>query len=447
MSGDLPTLENMEHRLKGMENWYEELMRSNQSHKESTDKHLKTLSESLVKVVDQIEKMNQSHNQLTENMQNMNLGHEAIIRRLGLLEDAGGESVGAANRRCQRNDGDEYKQSIADDEEDGEEGSVGNRRRRPIRNRDDTLSKVKFTMASFDGKFEPSVYLDWELAVEQKFSCYEFPDNKKVKAASSEFTSFASLWWNDICTRGLRPRTWNDMKRAMRSRFVPSYYARDMLNKLQLLQQGTNSVETYYQEMMIALSRCDLQETEDASIARFNGGLNREIQDILDYKDYNNMNRLFHVACKAEREVQGRNWCHGIGHIARNCPNQRVLFVNDDGGQDNDDIEEVHLHPESLDQYPSLIVKLVLSAKEKCEEQNQRHNLFQSKVLVKGHTVKVINDSGSCNNLASAEMIKKLGLTTHLHPHPYHIQRFNTCGKMKVTRFVKVPFSCRIEQD
>ena len=239
------------------------------------------------------------------------------------------------------------------------------------------------------------------------------------------------------------------------------------------------------------------------------------------------MNRLFHFACKAEREVQGRNKhrssfagatstrqstprqfttavrpptstpshaqetskntsvqtpaksetsvvstgrtrditchrCHGIGHIARDCPNRRALFVNADGeytsasdcddeyalaatdhagGQDNDDIEEVHLHPESLDQYPSLIVKLALSAKEKCEEQNQRHNLFQSKVLVKGHTVKMIIDSGSCNNLASEEMVKKLGLTTHPHPHPYHIQWFNTCGKMKVTRLVKIPFS------
>ena len=97
------------------------------------------------------------------------------------------------------------------------------------------------------------------------------------------------------------------MKRTMRSRFVPSYYARDMLNKLQLLRQGSNSVETYYQEMMIALSRCNLQETEDARISRFYGSLNREIRDILEYKEYNTMNRLFHFACKAEREVQGRN--------------------------------------------------------------------------------------------------------------------------------------------
>ena len=41
-------------------------------------------------------------------------------------------------------------------------------------------------------------------------------------------------------------------------------------------------------------------------MARFVGGLNREIQDILAFQDYNNVTRLFHLACKAERQVQGR---------------------------------------------------------------------------------------------------------------------------------------------
>jgi hypothetical protein len=41
-------------------------------------------------------------------------------------------------------------------------------------------------------------------------------------------------------------------------------------------------------------------------MARFMGGLNREIQDILAYKEYNSVTRLFHLACNAEREVQGR---------------------------------------------------------------------------------------------------------------------------------------------
>jgi hypothetical protein len=42
------------------------------------------------------------------------------------------------------------------------------------------------------------------------------------------------------------------------------------------------------------------------AMARFLGGLNREIQDILAYKEYTNITRLFHLACKAERQVQGR---------------------------------------------------------------------------------------------------------------------------------------------
>ena len=39
----------------------------------------------------------------------------------------------------------------------------------------------------------------------------------------------------------------------------------------------------------------------------FMGGLNREIQTILEYKEYTNITRLFHLACKAEREVQDRH--------------------------------------------------------------------------------------------------------------------------------------------
>jgi len=92
----------------------------------------------------------------------------------------------------------------------------------------------------------------------------------------------------------------------MRHRFVPSYYARDLLNKMQRFQQGQQSVEEYYQELQKGMIRCGLFEQDDAAMARFRGGLNREIQDILDYKEYFDMTTLFEYACKAEREVQGR---------------------------------------------------------------------------------------------------------------------------------------------
>jgi hypothetical protein len=92
----------------------------------------------------------------------------------------------------------------------------------------------------------------------------------------------------------------------MRARFVPYYYAHDLINKLQQLKQGAKSVEKYYQELQIGMLRCNLEEREDAAMARFVAGLNHEIQNILEYKDYANITRLFHFNCKAEMEVQGR---------------------------------------------------------------------------------------------------------------------------------------------
>jgi hypothetical protein len=63
----------------------------------------------------------------------------------------------------------------------------------------------------------------------------------------------------------------------MRQHFVPSYYACDKLNELTHLKQDNKSVEDYYQELQTGLLRCGLNETEDAMMARFLGGLNSEI--------------------------------------------------------------------------------------------------------------------------------------------------------------------------
>jgi hypothetical protein len=142
-------------------------------------------------------------------------------------------------------------------------------------------------MASFDGKYDPNAYLTWELAVAQKFACHDFPENKRVRAATSEFTDFASIWWSEYVRShpNNTPQTWDAMKRVMQARFVPSYHACDLLHKLQLLRQGNKSVEECYQELQIGMLRCGLAENEDAAMARFMGGLNRENQDILAYKE------------------------------------------------------------------------------------------------------------------------------------------------------------------
>jgi len=400
--------------------------------------------------------------------------------------------------------------------------------RRVVRHQDDSFAKIKFTIPTFNGKYDPDAYLDWEIAVDQKFACHAVPEQHQVRAATSEFTDFASIWWREHCSTHPTqiPPTWAALKVLMRHRFVPSYYARDMLNKLQRLQQGSKSVEEYFQELQIGMLRCGLVENNDAAMARFLGGLNHEIQIVLDYKEYNTITRLFHLACIAEREVQGRQTrthansfagrttsfkpatkpvaasssaapsppnitsrdpaatktpsaptptrsssfangrtkdiqchrCKGFGHVIRDCPNKRVLIVREDGeyssASDLDeptyamlatDIsgheEEEHVAALDADKYESLVVQRVLSTQAAQPEKHQRHNLFHTKGIVQERSIRIIIDGGSCNNLASTDLVEKLSLQTRPHPHPYHIQWLNQGGKLKVTRSVRVHFS------
>ena len=338
-------------------------------------------------------------------------------------------------------------------------------------------------------------------------------------------------WYHDNI-----PTTWVALKTAMRTRFVPPYYQREMLQKLTRLQQGRKSVEEYYQELQTGLIRCGLVEENEAMFARFLGGLNKPIQTILEYKEYNSITRLFHLACKAEREVQDReprprtnfsagrtsSWaprqpdtasrsaapssankptmppsrtpapppsststaparssassmgstgrtrdiqcrkCWGYGHIERECKTQRVMIVREDGeydsasdydeetlalisaqqgddGHSDDDID--YMAAEAADTYKSLVAQRALSVQLSQAEHDQRHNLFQTRGVVKERAIRIIIDGGSCNNLVSMEMVEKLSISTRQHHHPYHIQWFDSTGRLKVTRTARVHFS------
>ena len=57
--------------------------------------------------------------------------------------------------------------------------------------------------------------------------------------------------------------TWEEMKQAMRRRFVPSQYHRDIRNILQRLSQGTRIVEEYYKDMESLLVRARIHKDEE----------------------------------------------------------------------------------------------------------------------------------------------------------------------------------------
>jgi hypothetical protein len=66
------------------------------------------------------------------------------------------------------------------------------------------------------------------------------------------------------------------------------------------------SIQDYYAELQKGMIRAGVHEETEDKIYRFYGGLRTEIQDIVDYKEYNTLNRLFQLAMLAEKELQGR---------------------------------------------------------------------------------------------------------------------------------------------
>jgi hypothetical protein len=66
------------------------------------------------------------------------------------------------------------------------------------------------------------------------------------------------------------------------------------------------SVQDYYAELQKGMIRAAVHEETEDKICHFYGGLRTEIQNIVDYKEYNTINRLFQLAMLVEKELQGR---------------------------------------------------------------------------------------------------------------------------------------------
>jgi hypothetical protein len=67
----------------------------------------------------------------------------------------------------------------------------------------------------------------------------------------------------------------------------------------------TMSVQNYYAELQKGMIRAGVHDETEDKICHFYGGLQTEIQDIVDYKEYNTVNHLFQLAMLAEKELQG----------------------------------------------------------------------------------------------------------------------------------------------
>lgn len=154
---------------------------------------------------------------------------------------------------------------------------------------EEITGKLKLRVPPFQGKIDPYAYLEWEKKIEYLFKCQNYTEERKVKIIVTEFDNYAINWWEHVCNTRRRHdqnqvSSWHEMKEVMCKRFVPTYYGRELHQKLRRLTQGSKSVAEYHQEMDNLMIKADVVEDEEATMARFQGGINRDIQDRMEMK-------------------------------------------------------------------------------------------------------------------------------------------------------------------
>jgi len=79
----------------------------------------------------------------------------------------------------------------------------------------------------------------------------------------------------------------------MRAQFVPPHYMKELLLKLQRFYQGPRSVDEYFKDLEVTLTKINMHESEKSKIARFVSGLRREIQNVVELYEYTYLKNWF----------------------------------------------------------------------------------------------------------------------------------------------------------
>ena len=192
------------------------------------------------------------------------------------------------------------------------------RRTRRERQEKESLKEVRVDLPHFHEKENVEVYLDWEMKVEKLFDCHRVSEERKVPLATQSFQGNAMYWWTAL-ERDKRLHKdspieyWNDLRGALKRRHIPSYYNRELMDKIQRLQQKTMSVEEYRQKMEWYMMRASIRESEPTTIARFLSGLNLDIRDRVELLPYQDLNDLIQLCIKVEQQNLRKTSSHREG--------------------------------------------------------------------------------------------------------------------------------------
>nr|KYP34976.1 hypothetical protein KK1_044010 [Cajanus cajan] len=295
------------------------------------------------------------------------------------------------------------------------------------------------------------------MKVEQLFTCHNVSEEKRVPMATLSFQGSVMHWWTSLMRekqimREPSIKYWNELRSALRRRHIPPYFERELMDKLQRLQQRNLSVEEYRQQMELLMLRAGIREEERTTIARFQSGLNLEIRDKVELLPYRDLNELVQLCVRVEQQLrrnpslrkestsyprkdfkkEGQSSyskdrplekekekqkpsdeprtssikcfkCLGRGHIASQCPTKKTMIIRgneilseESTSSSSSSSSEEDASLSSSEEAPCegdlFIAQRLLTNQPNDQDQSQRENLFHSRCKIFKKTCSLIVD-------------------------------------------------------
>lgn len=124
------------------------------------------------------------------------------------------------------------------DEDTGDEGAGGDRHGRRRNKYDFDYRQRAKDVPSFNGSMDIETFLDWMSELENFFSFYEIPNDKRVTLVAYQLKGGAQAWWKHLQSnrerQGKLPiSTWERMERELRKMYLPPNHDQVLFNLLQ----------------------------------------------------------------------------------------------------------------------------------------------------------------------------------------------------------------------
>ncbi|KAF9611789.1 hypothetical protein IFM89_035774 [Coptis chinensis] len=174
-------------------------------------------------------------------------------------------------------------------------------------------------------------------------------EDRKVFWVATRLRGFALIWWTEflqqrLCQNLGQVTTWERMKEALVTKFIPMNYAQQLHRKLQDFKQDSKTVQEYTESFYHLQSRCNQLESEEVRICCYMHSLRGDIRYDLVHVRINTLEEAYSFVSESEKKMSYMSSmssyratpivlkkivkcysCGQEGHVQANCPKKPVL--------------------------------------------------------------------------------------------------------------------------